>query len=52
MDLDFYDHHYRPGAYLETHAHHMERWHPGKQKTPSKKRTKPSTRKKGIRKSR
>lgn len=28
LDLQFYDHHFKPGAYLETHAHHMERWHP------------------------
>ena len=27
LDLDFYDHHFREGAYLTTHAHHMERWH-------------------------
>lgn len=29
LDLDFYDHHFEPGAYLPTHAQHMERWHPG-----------------------
>jgi hypothetical protein len=27
LDLDFYDHHFKSGAYLETHARHMERWH-------------------------
>jgi hypothetical protein len=27
LDLAFYDHFFAPGAYLETHAHHMERWH-------------------------
>lgn len=27
LDLDFYDTHYQSGAYLPTHAHHMERWH-------------------------
>jgi hypothetical protein len=27
IDTDFYDEHYEPGAYLETHAAHMERWH-------------------------
>jgi hypothetical protein len=27
LDLDFYDHHFRPGAYLETHRRHMEVWH-------------------------
>ncbi len=29
LDLDFYDAFYRPGAYLKTHAKHMERWHLG-----------------------
>lgn len=28
LDLEFYDHHYEEGAYLSTHAAHMERWHP------------------------
>ena len=28
LDLDFYDQHFKPGAYLSTHAHHMARWHP------------------------
>lgn len=27
LDLDFYDHHFKPGAYLETHAQHMTLWH-------------------------
>jgi hypothetical protein len=27
LDTDFYDHHYQSGAYLDTHARHMERWH-------------------------
>lgn len=27
LDLEFYDAHFRPGAYLATHARHMERWH-------------------------
>jgi hypothetical protein len=27
LDLDFYDHHFKPGAYLHTHAEHMQRWH-------------------------
>jgi hypothetical protein len=27
LDLDFYDHFYEPGAYLQTHARHMEFWH-------------------------
>ncbi|MCU0483708.1 MAG: hypothetical protein MUC54_05480 [Chloroflexi bacterium] len=29
LDLEFYDLHFDPGAYLPTHAAHMERWHPG-----------------------
>ncbi|HEX6328846.1 MAG TPA: hypothetical protein VFZ72_19930 [Jiangellaceae bacterium] len=29
LDTDFYDTHYGRGAYLPTHAHHMERWHAG-----------------------
>ena len=28
IDLDFYDRFYKPGAYLRTHAEHMEKWHP------------------------
>jgi hypothetical protein len=27
LDVEFYDRHYEKGAYLETHARHMERWH-------------------------
>lgn len=27
LDTDFYDAHYREGAYLRTHAEHMQRWH-------------------------
>lgn len=27
LDLEFYDTFYQPGAYLETHARHMELWH-------------------------
>ena len=27
LDLDFYDELYAPGAYLESHARHMQRWH-------------------------
>jgi hypothetical protein len=27
LDLEFYDRQFAPGAYLETHAAHMERWH-------------------------
>lgn len=29
LDLEFYDHYFQPGAYLPTHAQHMEGWHPG-----------------------
>jgi hypothetical protein len=28
LDLEFYDKFYNPGAYLKTHAEHMEKWHP------------------------
>lgn len=27
LDLDFYNHFYSPGAYLQSHAEHMEKWH-------------------------
>ena len=27
LDLEFYDRFYKPGAYLRTHAKHMENWH-------------------------
>lgn len=27
IDTEFYDQHFKPGAYLETHARHMEQWH-------------------------
>jgi hypothetical protein len=27
LDTDFYDHHFRPGAYLPTHQDHMRVWH-------------------------
>jgi hypothetical protein len=27
LDIEFYDRHYQKGAYLDTHARHMERWH-------------------------
>jgi hypothetical protein len=27
LDLDFYDRLFKPGAYLRTHAEHMQRWH-------------------------
>lgn len=28
LDLEYYDHHFAPGAYLRSHAEHLERWHP------------------------
>lgn len=30
LDLDFYDNFFDDGAYLDSHARHMERWHPEK----------------------
>lgn len=27
LDLEFYDHYFKPGAYLTTHKEHMDRWH-------------------------
>jgi hypothetical protein len=30
QDLDFYDRFFNPGAYLRTHAEHMQRWHGGR----------------------
>jgi hypothetical protein len=27
IDLGFYDHYFKPGAYLSTHADHMKQWH-------------------------
>ena len=27
LDLDFYDHYFKPGAYLPTHREHMKKWH-------------------------
>jgi len=27
IDTEFYDHHFREGAYLRTHAAHQQRWH-------------------------
>ena len=31
LDLDFYDRFFKPGAYLRTHAEHMQRWHDRKE---------------------
>ncbi|MGB9929020.1 MAG: hypothetical protein ACPK85_11555 [Methanosarcina sp.] len=30
LDVEFYDHFFEKGAYLETHARHMKYWHPEK----------------------
>ncbi|MGF1592672.1 MAG: hypothetical protein ACFCUW_05295 [Kiloniellaceae bacterium] len=30
LDTEFYDRHYKQGAYLDTHAEHMSRWHSGR----------------------
>jgi hypothetical protein len=27
LDLDFYDHYFKSGAYLTTHKEHMKKWH-------------------------
>ena len=27
LDIEFYDRFFKPGAYLESHARHMQRWH-------------------------
>ncbi len=32
LDLEFYDYHFKDGGYLQTHAQHMARWHPDKEK--------------------
>jgi hypothetical protein len=29
LDTDFYDRHFKPGAYLDTHRDHFKNWHPG-----------------------
>ncbi|TDC93519.1 hypothetical protein E1161_10290 [Saccharopolyspora aridisoli] len=34
LDLDFYDHFFKPGAYLRTHATHMHEWHDRGHGTP------------------
>ena len=28
LDTDYYDSYFQPGAYLQTHAEHWQRWHP------------------------
>lgn len=28
LDLELYGHHFKPGAYLQSHANHMALWHP------------------------
>ncbi|HWR26358.1 MAG TPA: hypothetical protein VN316_00615 [candidate division Zixibacteria bacterium] len=32
LDLEFYDYHFKAGAYLQTQARRMARWHPDKEK--------------------
>jgi len=27
LDLEFYDYHFSPGAFLTTHKEHMKKWH-------------------------
>lgn len=27
IDADYYDTHFKPGAYLRSHAEHMKKWH-------------------------
>jgi hypothetical protein len=27
LDLEYYDKLFKPGAYLDTHAAHLKRWH-------------------------
>lgn len=39
LDTEFYDAHYEPGAYLETHADHLRRWHGGGAVNPRPRRT-------------
>jgi hypothetical protein len=34
LELEFYDHHFGPGAYLQTHADHMVRWHGESETSP------------------
>ena len=33
LDLEFYDRYFKPGAYLHTHAEHMETWHGQRQES-------------------
>ncbi|MEV0049654.1 hypothetical protein AB0H34_04045 [Saccharopolyspora shandongensis] len=33
LDLDFYDRFFKPGAYLRTHATHMQKWHAAEAQT-------------------
>jgi hypothetical protein len=50
LDLDFYNHHFKPGAYLRTHATHMERWHPTEKKSEKDMNSSRRVRKRGTRK--
>ena len=27
LDVEYYDTHFQPGAYLDTHREHLSRWH-------------------------
>lgn len=35
LDLEFYQRYFTPGAYLETHARHMQDWHAGEKDNPA-----------------
>jgi len=50
LDLDFYNHHLKPGAYLKTHARHMERWHPTKKKSTKDMKTFKRMKRGGVKK--
>ena len=41
LDTAYYDEHFQPGAYLDTHAGHMERWHGGDRSPPPGRHTSP-----------
>ena len=50
LDLDFYNHHFKPGAYLRTHAKHMKRWHPTENKSGKDMKTFKGIKRGGVRK--
>lgn len=35
IDTDYYDTHFQPGAYLQSHRDHWQRWHPGEAGVPA-----------------